>query len=91
MVPFIIILARIGTSMVNNAGYLANSKLFPPLFSSTSLGLCNFVAHLISILAPVLAEIQDPYPFIVFVICNILSIISSWFLKELQTEDVTND
>ena len=88
LIPIFIILSKMGTSMVNNTGYLANSKLFPPLFSSTSLGLCNLISHLISILAPILAEVNDPYPFIVFVILNGVSILSAFFLKELMTNDI---
>ena len=50
-VPVMVLGSKFGISGSFNVVYLANG-LFPPLYSSTTFGLCNFFARLASMLAP---------------------------------------
>ncbi len=50
-VPLFVLGSKFGISGSFNVVYLANG-LFPPLYSSTTFGLCNFFARLASMLAP---------------------------------------
>jgi hypothetical protein len=50
-VPIMVLGSKFGISGSFNVVYLANG-LFPPLYSSTTFGLCNFFARLASMLAP---------------------------------------
>jgi Na+/melibiose symporter-like transporter len=50
-IPVMVLGAKFGISGSFNVVYLANT-LFPPVYSSTTFGVCNFVARLASMLAP---------------------------------------
>jgi hypothetical protein len=50
--PVFIMFAKIGTSSTFNLVFLANSDLFPTLFSATAIGICNFFARILTISAP---------------------------------------
>ena len=49
--PVMVLGSKFGISGSFNVVYLANG-LFPPVYSSTTFGICNFFARLASILAP---------------------------------------
>ena len=52
------IVTRIGISALFNIIYLANLEMFPTMFAASAMGLCNFIARIVTIMAPVLAEEQ---------------------------------
>ena len=64
-VLLIILATKFGISSCFSAVYLANS-LFPPLYASTTMGFCNFLARLVSMIAPPFAEFDKPVPMILF-------------------------
>jgi hypothetical protein len=91
-VPVFIVLSRIGTNMSFNITYCSNSRLFPTKFLATTFGIVNLISHLISIGAPLIAEISDPYPFLVFLFNIGVGSIAALFIKELKDyEDVKTD
>jgi len=47
--PFFVVIAKFGLSAVISIIYLCNVDLFPTLFSSTAIGICNFIARFCSI------------------------------------------
>lgn len=55
LIPVFVLGSKFGISGSFNVVYLANT-LFPPIYSSTTFGVCNFVARLASMLAPQFAE-----------------------------------
>jgi hypothetical protein len=87
LIPFLIIFSRVGNSMSFNTIYIANSRLFPTKLLATAFGACNLVAHIVAIIAPLIAEIPDPFPFIVFVILTGVAGVSSILIKEMKSED----
>jgi hypothetical protein len=68
--------------MSTNTSYISNARLFPTKFLLSTFGICNLVSHIISVAGPIVAEIDEPYPFILFVVSVALAIIASLFLKE---------
>ena len=57
MFPCFIMIAKLGVCGTFNLVYIGNIDLFPTLFCSTAMGICNFFARLVSIAAPMTAEI----------------------------------
>jgi len=55
--PAMIILSRLGQSMIFNTTLISVNRLFPTLFIANAYGICNFCAHIIACLAPFVAEI----------------------------------
>ena len=65
---------------------IANSKLFPTQFQTSSLGILNFVSHIIGVGAPIVAEMPNPYPFYVFLGNCVIAGVACLFLKEINNE-----
>ncbi len=66
-IPYMVLGSKFGISGSFNVVYLANG-LFPPVYSSTTFGLCNFFARFASMLAPIFAEFPKPIPMTIFCI-----------------------
>jgi len=89
VIPIIVTLSRIGGSMSFNIGYLSVARLFPTEFVARVFGVVNLIAHLITVGAPMVAEIADPTPFRVFSANALVAIIVCRYLVELKdTEDL---
>ena len=73
--------------MSNNTVYVGHNRLFPTQFASTTFGMLNFIAHLFAIAAPQVAEIEDPFPFLVCLGSGIIALFSSLFLLEVYLND----
>lgn len=85
LIPVFIIFCRVGNAMIVNILYVSNNKLFPVHLQSSSFGMLNFISHVLAVGSPLVAEIKDPYPFIVFVANAVVSIIACIFVRELPT------
>jgi len=66
LIPVLVVFARIGGSMSFNIGYVSVSRLFPTKFVTSVFGIVNFFAHLITVGSPIVAELPEPIPFVVF-------------------------
>ena len=53
--------------------YLAHLDLFPLVFATTTMGVCNIVARSVTIFAPIFAEIPYPVPMITFMIMSLVA------------------
>jgi hypothetical protein len=58
-----------------NIGYISVAKLFPTKFVATVFGIVNFASHIITIGAPITAELPHPIPQIVFTTNSVLALI----------------
>lgn len=65
-----------------NIGYVSVARLFPTNFVATVFGIVNFFSHSITVGAPMVAELPDPIPFIVFCINSFLAIFACTNLVE---------
>ena len=74
-------LARAGVKVTFDICYLANSMIFPAIFSGTAFGFCNIGAKTSTILAPMIAEIEAPVPMTVFSIVVIVACLLSMLIK----------
>lgn len=75
-------LSRVGISTTMGICYLANADLFPATYAGTTYGICNIGARVISIAAPIIAEMPDPIPIIVFTGTAGLAVVVSGMLKK---------
>lgn len=66
VVPMLVAFCRIGCSMSFNIGYVSVSKLFPTEYVTTVFGIVNMFSHLITCFAPLMAEVPEPIPMVVF-------------------------
>ena len=79
LIAVMILLTKFGVSGTFNIAYLANASLFPAIFRSTTFGICNIFARVITILAPLIAETDDPFPMMTFTIMAGVGIAASLF------------
>ena len=78
--PILITLTKFGISCSFNVVYVAHSSLFPVLFAATAMGLCNIVARIFSSLSPLLAQMEEPDPMIIFTILTSLTFVIAFFI-----------
>ena len=90
LIPVFIILCRVGNSMLLNIMYVTNNTLFPTQFQSSSFGILNFISHVSAVSAPLIAEMPDPLPFLIYAINCVLAMLSSFFLRQISTEKVNS-
>ena len=79
-VPFMLLLGKFGLSGAFNLVYIANS-IFPTIYSTTTIGICSIFARAATIFAPMMAELPDPIPMIIFSVLSGLPIFLSFFLN----------
>lgn len=73
-----------GTGMTATFGvlYIGHMDLFPIVFSTTSMGLCNIMARFLTIFAPIVAEIDEPVPATIFTILCCVAIVITLFIRK---------
>lgn len=81
-IPFMVCTSRIGMTMLFNICLISVNRLFRTINVATAYGLVNFFAHLFACLGPEVAEIQNPYPFLVFEILVGIGFFCIFFLTE---------
>ena len=79
-----VMLMKFGMSAAFNIVYIAQPKMFPTLFAVTAMGIVNIIARVVTIFAPVVAEIKAPVPMISFTTLAILAGVGSLFLIEVK-------
>ena len=80
-------IAKFGIAFTFLINYLVVIELFPTLFRATSAGFCNFSGRLFTIAAPIVAEMNQPTPWLIFLITCSIAGLSATFLK---VDDKTN-
>ena len=89
--PVLICLSRVGCTMSYNIGYVSVPRLFPTRFVATVYGIVNVIAHVFACAAPLVAEIEDPYPFSFFLFAIFISLGCSYYLTELDFDKIEED
>lgn len=87
LTPITICLARIGQTVIFNTSIIGINRLFPTLYVATAYGVVNFCGHLYACLSPFVAEIPDPFPFIVFVSMIGVAAAMSFMLTEITDRE----
>ena len=83
-IPVFIVLCRVGIGMLVNILYVSNNRFFPIQFQSSSFGLLNFISHITAVGAPLVAEIEDPYPYFVFIANVGVAFLATLGLREIS-------
>ena len=73
---------NLGTVATFGNLYIGHMDLFPIVFSTTSMGICNIIARVITVTAPLVAEIDEPIPEIIFFILSVIAVIISLFIRK---------
>lgn len=81
LVPALVMGAKVGNAVTMGTCYNSNSYLFPTLFAATAIGVCNFIAKFLTIIAPILAQQDQPLPMVVFAAVSIGSLALVQFLE----------
>lgn len=63
--PIFVIITKIGISGSFVTVYLCMVDIFPTLFLASAFGFCNFLARVLTIIAPQVAEVDPPVPMII--------------------------
>jgi len=76
-----VLIAKFGISWAYNNCYLSTPLLFPAHLRVRIFGICHLMASFVTVLAPLIAEVNPPTPMIIFTIACIGSLICSLFIN----------
>ena len=62
--------------------YIGHLDLFPLVFATTTMGICNVVARSLTVFAPLVAEIEEPYPEIAYSVMCFIAAVTSLFIRD---------
>jgi OCT family organic cation transporter-like MFS transporter 4/5 len=72
---------KFGVSATFAMVYIVTPVIFPPIYASTSMGICNFFSRLMSILSPEIAELPKPVPMLFFATTALLACGATFLLR----------
>ena len=78
--PLIVSFACYGIASSFNLVYVVHSDIFPTLFSATAMGICNFVARIMTCFAPEVAEIPGTTGVWVCTVMTSIAFFATFFL-----------
>jgi MFS family permease len=81
-----VFLSRFGIAASFTLVYYVNQEIFPALFVPFSFTVCNFLARLLGIAAPQIAEIPKPFPVLSFIAMGGIAVFSILFLRKVKPE-----
>ena len=79
--PVFVTFASFGVTGCFMIVYLCMVDVFPTLFVSTAMGVCNFTARVLAIAAPIVAELDPPLPMSLFVGMTFLAVLLTFLIK----------
>ena len=83
----VLLLAKSGVSLAFGFAYAIHIELFPSNFLISSFGICNFFCRGITILAPLIAEVENRMiPNMSMVTLSFLGFLSGFLLKKRKEE-----
>lgn len=82
--PIFVMISKFGIAGCFTLCYVSNSHVFPTLFASTAIGICNFISRFLTIFSAEIAEIEPPWPMILFSSLTALGVIVVQFVKTLK-------
>ena len=66
-IPVMLMIARFGVSQAFVVAYLAVVLLYPTILTSTAMGVCNLLARIATITAPLVIEVKAPLNLVILV------------------------
>lgn len=76
-----VLICKFGISWSFNNCYLSTPLLFPAHLRVRVFGICHLLASFVTVLAPLLAEVQPPTPMIVFTITSVGILVISMLIN----------
>lgn len=83
--PLLVCMSRVGICAAFNIVYYGNQHLFPDYFSSSAMSICNLIARICVIAAPMVAEFPDKLPMIIYTAACTGGIMFSVLLREIKS------
>lgn len=77
-----LILTKFGVASSVNLCFLVTNEYFPIVYSATVFGACSLFARVISMFSPIIAEIDNPLPMLIYTLFCIFSMIGTSFLTK---------
>ena len=62
--------------------FIGHLDLFPLVFATTTMGICNVIARGLTVFAPLVAEVEEPYPEITYTFLCFVAAITSFFIRD---------
>ena len=87
LIPLSVFVSRFGIASAFASVFAAQSALFPSIFVTVAFGSSSGAAHLISILAPQIAELTDPVPMLVYLGLGTSACIAHFFQKDIKDKE----
>lgn len=78
--PFALFVTILGVTGGLNLVWQGTIELFPSLYVGSVFGAVSFIAHILGIFAPMVAEIDQPIPMIIYVVILGTSTGASFFI-----------
>lgn len=76
-IPLMLLIAKFGFSQAFVAAYLGVILLYPTILTSTAMGVCNLLARVASITAPLVAEVRSPLNLTILLVIAGFALLSS--------------
>ena len=73
----LIMVTNLGVVIAFDIAYLINPELFPTILLASAYGICNIFGRAVSIFAPIVAKIPNPYPLIILIGYSLLCVFLS--------------
>mmetsp|Transcript_22745 Transcript_22745/g.26736 ORF Transcript_22745/g.26736 Transcript_22745/m.26736 type:complete len:173 (+) Transcript_22745:234-752(+) len=80
-VPVCLFIMNSGLNSCFTIVYVGHLDLFPIVYSSTSMGICNIFARAFTIFAPMVAEVREPIPEILFTTLCVIAVVVACFIR----------
>jgi len=91
LVPIFICLCRVGCSMQYNVSVISINRTFPTKYISTAYGVVNMFAHIFACFSSLIAEVPNPYPFIIFEALIVVAALATFKIKEVKNLTVEEE
>lgn len=81
IIPYFTFFAKVGVNLTFQFTYYVSfndPKTFPLLKRTTAIGICNFIARLVTIFAPLAAELDRPIPILIVIIVTTIGLVTSF-------------
>lgn len=85
-IALLILFANFGIISTFDICYLINVELFPTIFLATAFGMCNIIGRFVSIMSPLIAKMEHPYPMIILVVYAAIASGLGFFLKKVKVK-----
>ncbi|CDW80647.1 organic cation [Stylonychia lemnae] len=80
---YYVLFSKFGVTVAFNVTYVIMGELFPTLLKATAFGICNVIARFITILSPIIALLEQPYPMLIFSLSCLIAGLFGILLKPL--------